>query len=72
MASPTKLAHVVLWTTQVQDMRDWYLKVLDGRVVHQNPAGAFITYDDEHHRIAVADPVPPPVPRRSWPGHPRG
>jgi catechol-2,3-dioxygenase len=56
MASPTKLAHVVLFTRQVPRMRDWYVTVLDGRVVHQNPAAAFITYDDEHHRIAVTDP----------------
>jgi catechol-2,3-dioxygenase len=57
MASPTKLAHVVLFTKQVPQMRDWYVTVLDGRVVHQNPAAAFITYDDEHHRIAVTDPA---------------
>jgi catechol-2,3-dioxygenase len=56
MTSPTKLAHVVLWTRRVQEMRDWYLKVLDGRVVHESPRGAFITYDEEHHRIAVVDP----------------
>lgn len=56
MASPTRLAHVVLFTKQVPQMRDWYVKVLDGRVVHENPSAAFVTYDDEHHRIAVTDP----------------
>lgn len=56
MASPVKLAHVVLWTRQIPEMRDWYLRVLDGRVVYQNPAAAFMTYDDEHHRVALADP----------------
>jgi YD repeat-containing protein len=56
MVSPTKLAHVVLWTRRVPRMRDWYVQVLEGRVVHENPAGAFLTYDDEHHRIAVTDP----------------
>jgi catechol-2,3-dioxygenase len=56
MTSPTKLAHVVLWTKQVPRMRDWYVTVLDGRVVYENPAAAFLTYDDEHHRVALADP----------------
>lgn len=56
MTSPTKLAHVVLFTKQVPQMRDWYVTVLNGRVVHENPAAAFVTYDDEHHRIAVTDP----------------
>ncbi|HEY1704511.1 MAG TPA: VOC family protein [Trebonia sp.] len=56
MASPEKLAHIVLWTRQVPKMRDWYLKVLDARVVYQNPAAAFLTYDEEHHRVALADP----------------
>jgi hypothetical protein len=36
-------------------MRDWYVRLLDGRVVHETPAIAFLTYDDEHHRIAIAD-----------------
>jgi catechol-2,3-dioxygenase len=56
MASPSKLAHVVLFTPQVAVMRDWYVTVLEGRVVFENQHAAFITYDDEHHRIAVADP----------------
>jgi catechol-2,3-dioxygenase len=53
MVSPTKLAHVVLNSEQIPEMRDWYRSVLDGRVVHENPAMAFLTYDDEHHRIAL-------------------
>lgn len=57
MPSPNKLAHVVLWTRKVEEMRDWYIKVLDAHVVFESPVGAFLTYDDEHHRIAVANPV---------------
>ncbi|MET7457790.1 VOC family protein [Streptomyces sp. NPDC005574] len=30
--------------------------MLQARVVHENPAVAFLTYDDEHHRIALTDP----------------
>ena len=57
MASPVKLAHIVLWTTNLPTMRNWYVTVLEGRTVHENPALAFITYDDEHHRVALSDPV---------------
>ncbi|WP_063798069.1 VOC family protein, partial [Streptomyces sp. 150FB] len=57
MVAPVQLAHVVLWTRQVPRMRDWYVKVLDARVAYEKPpALAFLTYDDEHHRIALTDP----------------
>src|ERR1700722_8726805 len=55
MPSPLKLAHVVLFSAQVKAMRDWYVRVLEAEVVHENDFVAFITYDEEHHRIAVAD-----------------
>ncbi len=55
MASPIKLAHVVLRTGQLKAMRDWYLMVLEARVVFENDFLVFLTYDDEHHRIALAD-----------------
>jgi catechol-2,3-dioxygenase len=56
MASPVKLSHVVLYSRQVPAMRDWYLEVLEAQVVFEAPGGVFLTYDDEHHRIAIADP----------------
>lgn len=55
MVSPAKLAHVVLRTQHLKEMREWYVTVLDGKVMHEDPASAFITYDDEHHRIALAN-----------------
>ena len=55
---PTKLAHIVLQTNQLPKMRDWYCATLDGAVIHENPHICFITYDDEHHRIALIDPGP--------------
>jgi len=36
-------------------MIDWYQKVFEAKVVYQNPAFAFLTYDDEHHRFAFAN-----------------
>jgi catechol-2,3-dioxygenase len=52
MAKPTKFAHVVYQTRRFDEMLDWYQKVFEARVVYQNPALAFLTYDDEHHRFA--------------------
>ncbi|MBD0673714.1 VOC family protein [Streptomyces sp. CBMA156] len=53
MASPDKLAHVVLRTGGLPAMTDWYVRVLEGRVTFANEALAFLTYDDEHHRVAL-------------------
>jgi len=51
---PAKFAHAVLATKQFQPMLDWYTTVLQAEVVHSNGMLAFLTYDDEHHRIAIA------------------
>jgi catechol-2,3-dioxygenase len=55
MASPIKLAHLLLATRRYDEMVAWYRDVLEARVVSQDPALAFLTYDDEHHRIAIAN-----------------
>jgi catechol 2,3-dioxygenase-like lactoylglutathione lyase family enzyme len=52
---PRKLAHVVFQTNRLQDMRDWYCTVLGGHVIYENPRLSFVTYDDEHHRVAFLD-----------------
>lgn len=51
---PSKLAHVVLRTTDKAAMNKFYVDFLGGTVVHENEVLSFITYDDEHHRIALA------------------
>lgn len=53
MTSPYKLAHVVYWTNQIEVMTRWYTTVLDAHVVFDSPKLVFLTYDDEHHRIAL-------------------
>jgi catechol-2,3-dioxygenase len=55
MAKPIKFAHVVYQTRRFEEMLDWYQKVFEASVVYQNPALAFLTYDDEHHRFAFAN-----------------
>ena len=58
MASPKKLSHLVLQTNRRQEMIDWYCKVLGAELLYQNKSIAFISYDDEHHRVAFIDPGP--------------
>ncbi len=54
MASPSKFAHVVYQTNRFQELIDWHKTALDARVVHANDFLCFLTYDDEHHRVAIA------------------
>lgn len=51
--APSLLAHVVLRTADIGRLRDWYALVLNATVVHENPMLCFLTYDEEHHRIAI-------------------
>lgn len=53
MSAPSKLAHIVFFTNNLERMVDWYCTVLDAEVVFSNDKIAFLTYDDEHHRIAL-------------------
>jgi len=53
MAAKPKFAHVVYQTGQPSAMRDWYCSVLGAHVVYENDALTFITFDEEHHRIAL-------------------
>ena len=50
---PKTFAHVVYRTYRFQEMLAWYVKVFCGKVQYQNPVIAFVTYDDEHHRVAL-------------------
>jgi catechol-2,3-dioxygenase len=51
--SPAKLAHVVLRVRDLARMRDWYKTVLQADVTQETGPLVFLTYDDEHHRIAL-------------------
>ncbi len=55
MVKPVKFAHVVYMTRRFEEMLAWYENVFEASVVYQNPALAFMTYDDEHHRFAFAN-----------------
>lgn len=51
--SPAKLAHVVLRTANLERMVDFYTTFLGGTVTYGSDVISFITYDDEHHRVAL-------------------
>jgi catechol 2,3-dioxygenase-like lactoylglutathione lyase family enzyme len=51
--SPAKLAHVVLRSSQFHALVAWYQTVLCAKIAFSDGALAFLSYDDEHHRIAV-------------------
>lgn len=59
MSAKPKFAHVVFQTGQPEAMRDFYVALLDGHVVYEDEGLAFITFDEEHHRVAlIKAPVP--------------
>ena len=53
--APAKLAHVVLKTApeRVEILSQWYKTVLEGEAMFETDGLAFITYDAEHHRVAI-------------------
>jgi catechol 2,3-dioxygenase-like lactoylglutathione lyase family enzyme len=54
IVKPRQLAHVVRRTSRFEELVQWYCTVLGAEVVHEDGMLAFLTYDDEHHRIAIA------------------
>ncbi len=56
MASPIKISHIVLQTNNPKALQDWYCTVLGGEMVHDAGFISFMSYDDEHHRVAFINP----------------
>ncbi|KAF3393391.1 Biphenyl-2,3-diol 1,2-dioxygenase 2 [Talaromyces pinophilus] len=54
--SPAKLAHAVFRTTpdRYEVMVNFYLQTLNASIRHEDPGKiAFLSFDEEHHRIAI-------------------
>lgn len=51
--APEILAHYVIKTPRATEMIDWYGAVLGARVVHEDDQIAFLTWDEESHRLAL-------------------
>ena len=52
MAHPS-FHHVNLKTTRLDEMIDWYSKVVGADVIHQYELGAWLSNDDANHRVAL-------------------
>lgn len=62
--TPKKIAHFGLRTTpeNFEKMVKWHCNFFGGRVVHGTEHAAFISFDDEHHRLVIiADPGHKPI-----------
>ena len=51
--APDLIAHFVVKTARPEEMIDWYAAVLGAHVVHEDGQIAFLTWDDESHRLAL-------------------
>jgi catechol 2,3-dioxygenase-like lactoylglutathione lyase family enzyme len=50
---PDLLAHFVVKTARPREMIAWYGEVFGARVVHEDAQIAFLTWDEESHRLAL-------------------
>ncbi|KAH8784986.1 Glyoxalase/Bleomycin resistance protein/Dihydroxybiphenyl dioxygenase [Diaporthe sp. PMI_573] len=60
--SPAGLAHVVLQTSQFKPMVAFYKAFLGAHATYENEVLCFMTYDEEHHRVAIGH-VPGTTPK---------
>ena len=51
--SPLKLAHIVFRTARYVELVAWYKAVLNAKVAFGNDVLTFLSYDEEHHRVAI-------------------
>lgn len=50
---PTYISHVGIRARNYEEMLRWYAKVFGAEVRHQNEFLAFMSFDDEHHRMVI-------------------
>lgn len=55
MTAPSKFAHIVYRTHRYQEMIDWYTRVFEATMRYRDERFAFLSYDDEHHRMALVN-----------------
>ncbi|MEJ8569386.1 VOC family protein [Elongatibacter sediminis] len=55
MTRTPSLSHIAFMTRRFEAMKAWYIDVFDAHVVHGDPALAFLAFDDESHRFAIAN-----------------
>jgi catechol-2,3-dioxygenase len=65
-------AHVVFRTSQMQAMKQWYCDLLHARVIYEGHGLCFLSYDSEHHRVALLEsdaPLERKAPNAAWMHH---
>jgi len=61
-----KLAHRVLRTGRLEELKRWYQEVLQARIVFADALLALLAYDEEHPRVALLhDPGTQALPNRA-------
>jgi len=64
LVKPSKFAHFLLLVRDLDAAIAWYQTVLGMEIVHRAEKLVFMTYDDEHHRMALAEtPLKTETPR---------
>ena len=53
--APAKFAHCVIRTKQFGPLVEWYKTLLEAESIFENPFVCFMTYDEEHHRVAIVN-----------------
>lgn len=72
MSSALKLAHVVFRTSQPEAMKNWYCEVLEAHLVYEGKGLTFLTFDEEHHRVALiasSEPLKRKAENAAWVHH---
>ena len=52
-AKPAYISHYGIRTKQLKEMISWYQTVFGAKIQHENEFLAFMTFDDEHHRLVI-------------------
>lgn len=53
MASKRLIAHFGIRARRFEEMIAWYGRVLEARIQFRNAFAAFMTFDEDHHRLAI-------------------
>lgn len=59
---PSRLSHLVLKTPRFEELTAWYKTVLSAKPMFENAVACFLSYDEEHHRLAIIN-APNATPR---------
>jgi catechol 2,3-dioxygenase-like lactoylglutathione lyase family enzyme len=66
---PSKFAHCVIKTSKYKEVTDWYKTVLNATATHEGPRASFLTWDEEHHRVAIVGIPDLPLKERGRSGY---